>query len=256
MISTVYRNFVPLHIQTLLLQIISEYFYIENRLKTLCWKKWVKKITNLIYKYMINLRRQTIITEMLRSLYNQTTKAKYPNSNNNMNFSMTIFRMIDIMVIMFVRINWVRMLICANGGRYESSRKFSVCTLQTELAMTELTFGTVSVFCLIDTESTTSLGYFRVFNQFKTAQALITPTLSRTLSVVTQIYNKSIVDVPKEFNIENKTISIKLVDLRNKCFDFIIESNILKSIREVIDLLNNKILVNKLRRESWTWNAS
>lgn len=36
MISTVYRNFVPLHIQTLLLQIISEYFYIENRLKTLC----------------------------------------------------------------------------------------------------------------------------------------------------------------------------------------------------------------------------
>lgn len=49
---------------------------------------------------------------------------------------------------------------------------------------------------------------------------------------------------PKEFNIKNKTILIKLVDLWNKPFDCIIENNMLKHIGAVIDLLNNKISLN------------
>lgn len=106
-----------------------------------------------------------------------------------------------------------------------------------------LTFGFLRARCLVDTGAATSLGDSIFFGKISNRRKLINPIKLNTLIGSSIIEDEVIVYLPNEFNSPDQTMSLKLVDLKNKPFDCIIGNNILSPLGAQIDLRHNELKI-------------
>lgn len=110
-----------------------------------------------------------------------------------------------------------------------------------------LTIDNVKVRCLVDSGAATTLGDCGIFGGLSSRKRRLRNKLKlNTLTGTKLVYEEVIVNVPLEFNAGDETMSIKLVDLKDKAFDCIIGNNVLMPMGVIIDFMNMRLLVNNV----------
>lgn len=110
--------------------------------------------------------------------------------------------------------------------------------------MIDLTIEGITVRCLVDSGSATTLGDYTTFKNFHIRRTLKTPILIKTLFASEVISEEVIVNMPAEFERGKETMSIKLVNLKNKPFQCIIGLNVLAPLKVLIDFSRKVINIS------------